>query len=437
MFLGKKGTYLRKNKENQALLQKKEVCDKYDYLTAVACGAIGGLVDIFFVGSAKSSVLQEWTDQKTDEVVKKFAKVVGWEPRETQQDNVASAIGFLEKKYKVNYDQRHTMDVDREFNMRAKNHHMMSLAHAPDLIGLFFSILNQFTSTSSFMADGKLITIKTKTFELQGRNFVAKIFCGIANWVGHLMSDIAGSSGSRGNGGRGTGIVIPFFELFQCCQFGKFSVQKDLQDVSTIALRAFEEGYDCRMGIAMAIPLVITELSIRLIWSIKQHFYLKKPLKESIPNGRHDDLRMMLLLGEGTLCVMDGADAAVRSSGNILLCFMRLNIIAWTRFILLVLKEICIRIGLREGMANTVEVYKEVNYILKEYIEQLKVLDIELFEKETKQYDNFIMLFSKAKTNKDLNRLLLDFFVSTKINQPWTGNFDKHMSDKNKKLIFK
>ena len=151
----------------------------------------------------------------------------------------------------------------------------------------------------------------------------------------------------------------------------------------------------------------------------------------------HDDLRMMLLLGEGTLCVMDGADAAVRSSGNILLCFMRLNIIAWTRFILLVLKEICIRIGLREGMANTVEAYKEVNYILKEYIEQLKVLDIELFEKETKQYDNFIMLFSKAKTNKDLNRLLLDFFVSTKINQPWTGNFDKHMSDKNKKLIFK
>ena len=27
-------------------------CDKYDYLTAVGCGAVAGLVDIFLVGSS-------------------------------------------------------------------------------------------------------------------------------------------------------------------------------------------------------------------------------------------------------------------------------------------------------------------------------------------------------------------------------------------------
>ena len=43
---------LRTNrKENQALLIQNDKCDKYDYLLAVGCGAIGGMIDIFFVGT--------------------------------------------------------------------------------------------------------------------------------------------------------------------------------------------------------------------------------------------------------------------------------------------------------------------------------------------------------------------------------------------------
>ena len=29
-------------------------------------------------------------------------------------------------------------------------------------------------------------------FELKGKNIVSKLFCGIANWIGHILSDIAG-----------------------------------------------------------------------------------------------------------------------------------------------------------------------------------------------------------------------------------------------------
>ena len=43
--------------ENIALLQKEDKCDKYDYLIAVACGVLGGIVDIFLVGSPRDSVL--------------------------------------------------------------------------------------------------------------------------------------------------------------------------------------------------------------------------------------------------------------------------------------------------------------------------------------------------------------------------------------------
>ena len=343
-------TLLRNSSESQMLLLENDKCDKYDYLAAVACGAIGGMIDIFLVGAPGDSKLGSWTDAQTDNAVKGFAKMVGWNPKETQQGNVASAIGFLEKKFKVNYDQRSTTDVGGIFNMGTKNHHIKSLSHSPDIIGLFFSLLNQFTSTSSFITDGRVITINTETFELQGSNFISKLFCGIANWFGHVMSDIAGSSGSRGNAGRGTGVGLPFYELFQFCKFGKFNVGKDKQDLATIAVRAFQEGYDFRFGLATAIPVMITDLSIRLIWSLRRHFEYDRPLKQCIPTQKHADLRVMLLLGNGTLCVIDAIDAGIRSKGNHLDLFMRLNLIGWFRFVTLVLKEVCIRTGISTAL---------------------------------------------------------------------------------------
>lgn len=289
-------------------------CDKYDYLLAVGCGAIAGIIDIFLVGSPADSMLQGWTDAQVDKTVMVFAKTCGWSPREGKENSVSSAIGFLEKRFPVNYDQRHSGDIGNLFNMSTKNHHMKSLSHSPDIrIGLFFSILNQFTSTSSFLNNGQLITIKTDTFELQGNDYVSKLFCGVANWLGHIMSDVAGSSGAVG---RGSGVVIPFYELFQLCDFGSFQVGENRNTLATIATKVFQEGYDARFGLTMAIPVLVCDLSIKLVWAIKHYFYHKRPLSECIPSKRHDDLRMMLIIGDGTLCLMDGADAAIKSGGN-------------------------------------------------------------------------------------------------------------------------
>lgn len=64
------------SEDNKKLILSKDKCDKYDYLIAVACGAIGGMVDIFLVGSPKDSVLTKWTDEQVDNSVKGFAN--GW-----------------------------------------------------------------------------------------------------------------------------------------------------------------------------------------------------------------------------------------------------------------------------------------------------------------------------------------------------------------------
>lgn len=419
--------------ENKALIQKNDKCDKYDYLASVVCGAIGGMIDIFLVGTPQDSVLEKWTDTQIDNAVKSFAKLSGWSPRPDKVDNVASAIAFLEGKFKVNYDHRYSTDVGELFNMSTKNHHMMSLAHSSDIIGLFFSILNQFTSTATFIANGQLITISTETFELQGGNFISKIFSGIANWFGHIMSDIAGSSGSKG---RGTGIVIPFYELFGFCKFGKFNVEKDKQDLAIIATRAFQQGYDFRFGLTMAIPVVITDLSIRLIWSLRRYFQYGKTLKECIPTKKYVDLRVMLLFGNGTLCVMDGLDAGIRSRGNFLAFFMRLNLIAWFRFATLVLKEICIRTGVELSLQMYLESYKQINEALQVYLYELERIDIERFKKETEEYNRTVEISNNTDSNEELNIIILNMFDRMGFNKPWQGNFEEHMSNKNTHLTF-
>ena len=279
----------------------------------------------------------------------KFAKICGWSPRKGKEDDVKSAIGFLEKKFPVNYDQRHSGDVGKKFKMTTKNHHLKSLAHSPSPIGLFFSILNQFTSTATFIDDGHLITIDTETNELQGKNFISKIFCGIFNWIGHIMSDVAGSSGASG---RGSGVAITFYELFLLCDYGSFQVGKNRFTLAQLATKAFEQGYDFRFGITMAIPVIMCELSVKLVWIIKHYLYHKRPLYECIPTDKHDDLRIMLIVAYTVFCGIDGIYAFLRYGGNWLKAFMRINLIAWGRLVMLVIKEIWLRLKFKHVLSK-------------------------------------------------------------------------------------
>ena len=420
--------------ENSKAFFYHDKCDKYDYLISVGCGAIAGIVDIFFVGAPTNSILQGWTDAQVDKTVMAFSKICGWSPKAGKENSVASAIGYLEKKFSVNYDQRHSGDVNGFFSMSAKNHHMKSLAHSPDIIGLFFSILNQFTSTSSFLHNGQLITIQTGTFELQGHDFISKLFCGIANWFGHVMSDVAGSSGAVG---RGSGVVIPFYELFQLCDFGSFQVGRDRNTLATVATKVFQEGYDARFGLTMSIPVVLCDLSIKLIWAIKHYFYHKRPLPECFPTKQHDDLRIMLIIGDGTLCLMDGADSAIRSGGNWVNFFLRLNIVAWFRLVLLVLKEVCIRLGISFPLQKQLDAYIRINEALETYLTQLEKIDFESFRKETEQYNKMLAMMEKVNSEVELNILLRNEYEELDFRFPYIGDFDDFMSDSSLTLEFK
>jgi len=314
---------------------KSAQCDRYDYMIAATSGLIGGLIDVLFVGAPGEGLLGKLADDGMNAVVRKFASLNGWKGPREGSDPTASAIGFLERSFKVNYDHRHGGDVDGIFRMSTKNHHIKSLAHSPDLVGLFFSILNQFTSTATFVDNGKLITINTDNFELSGGNFVAKIFSGFVNWLGHLISDAAGSSGADG---RGSGIPIPFYSLLQFANAGSFGQHRE--SFAKVAVQVFEQGYDLRHGAAMAAPVIITELMSRIAWTLKRRLVNGFEWSDCIPTASNPEMRRVLCVAHGSLCLVDGIDASLRSGGTAIGFLLRANIIAWARFGVLALKEL-------------------------------------------------------------------------------------------------
>lgn len=417
------------NKNKDIHLFYHDQCDKYDYLLSVACGAVAGIIDIFLVGTPEESILGQWTDKQVDDVVVRFARKVGWKPREGKENSIASAIHYLEEfsRGHINYDQRHSSDVNNLFKMSPKNHHLKSLAHSPDIIGLFFSLLNQFTGTSTFADNGKLITLKADTVELYGGNQISKIYCGFCNWVIHLMSDVAGSSGTRGNGGRGSGLAIPFYELLQFCDIGKLQVDQYRNSVATVATKVFEQGYDTRMGLAMTMPMLFCNLSIKLVWALKRFFYHRKPICECIPTSQHDDLRIMLIVGDGTMCAIDAIDAGVRSGGNAVTFLLRINFVGWCKFASLVFKEIIIRTGTALPLEVQQEYYQKMKEALANYYGELEKTDVQRYRIIVSDFSCFVDEVRTMDDEVKINTYLYEIHEKFEIPLPYQSDFEAVM----------
>ncbi len=419
-------------------LRYHDKCDKYDYIIAAACGALSGLIDIFFVGSALDVTGMSFTDKQVDNAVMAVAKKCGWTPQGKNTGNPIAAIDFLEKRFSVNYDRHLSSMVGGAVDLTPSNHHFKSLGHSPDILGLFFSVLNQFTSTATFIDRGKIVTVSTETFELKGTNFVSKLACGILNWIMHMISDVAGSAPSRRHGGRGVGITLPFYELFGLCNFGQFNVNGSKKTLAELAETLFNEGYDFRFGLKASIPVFLCNLLIRFIWAIRHRFQYKKPWRECFPSKKHDDLRVMLLVGNGTLCTLDAGDALLRSGGNLVNFLSRLNLIAWFNLLRLALREVCIRAGLSMPLERELNAFKRVNEALTLYLNQLKQIDIEQYKKETQKYNEITAFLDRADSAERLNAALRDALPKLGIDAPWGDkkDFEDFMRDSGAVLKF-
>ena len=382
------------NETIDSIKDLKPSCDKLDYILAVCSGALCGVIDIFLVGKPGESLLGDITDQWFAARIMGFAKLC--HPDKKSFDSLEAALRFLEKKFKVPYDQTGLGDAGRiVFGLNAKNHHFKSLAHNPSLLGLFFSILDQFTNTSHFVTDGQLISLQQadEKWELQGGNIPSKLFCGFVNWFGHLISDVSGSRSSAKAGNRGMGIPSPLWtwtnDIIAIKEKLGLSVTDTDKAMNELALNIFEQGYDTRFQTAQAIPVFINELLVRLMYAIRRLFkyFTETPKTEqtfklmwkNCEPFSNTTVKRMLTVAHGTFCLVDAGDAVgrafVNGSGNFnaVEFILRLNIVGVGRFAISLYGETKRAISYGHAKREVDFASKEI-IVVENYIEGLKIL---------------------------------------------------------------
>ena len=376
-------------------------CDKTDYILSASSGALCGIMDIFLVGKPGESPIGDLTDKWFAERTKSFAKLCKWDS--SGDDSLKSAIKHLEKKFKIPYDQSVGGSIFHELiNLTPDNHHFKSLGHNPTILGLFFSILNQFTNTSSFVSEGELITLNNAEgkFELEGHNIPSKLFCGIVNWLGHLISDVSGASSSKG---RGMGIPSPIWSWTNdvIAIKRKIGIPASEFDKTTneLALQIFKEGYDTRFQTAQAIPVFINEMIVRVFYSVRRtirYFTVTpkddrsfKAMWKACEPFSNATVKRMLTVAHGGYF-------------NAAEFFMRLNIVGVGRFTISLYGEVKRSIKKSDAKENVYS-FKREKLIVENYIEGLRCLSevyddrlLLTFIDDLKGSDAYIQAFEKS-----------------------------------------
>ena len=312
--------------------------DRIDYLIAVACGIITGLIDSFWVGEFSLERANTWGDKKIEEFVIKVAKLDGY-----TKNDLGGAIKYLEGKHHLASD-GNTNDFGG-----ACQHHLRDFTHHFSIAGLICSLFTQFsgkvigTETSGII---KIVEIKNKDYI--GENFEEKILNGTMGWFLHMVSDMDGSSETAG---KGTGIPGPFLSLMK--EMSALPFFKNLKfnntQVSTLISKLFngtllakkdENGkikepvkFDLRTEIGMMheltrqmVPIIINECLVRGMYFVRRLYIaikemeinsfsdLKRIKPSDILPFNNRIISRMITVASGTFTVIDTVDAMIRAA---------------------------------------------------------------------------------------------------------------------------
>lgn len=326
--------------------------DHLDNMVAVGSGVIAGVIDSLWVGVFDFQTAKAWSNHQVNDFVMRVAKSKGYEG-----ERLKDAIGFLEDKYKVPTD---NIWNGKGLGISAKSHHLDDLSHHPTPVGLFFSILTQFTKTGYFQNGGGdflPIDVDEKGLELIGKDIPSKFFCGTVNWFFHLVSDMSGSNKTAGAGMGIPGPIVSMLkELAAIPGLDRTGLPQKLKEAFV------EHRFDLRSELAVlhelgrqAVPVIINEVLVRAFFFIRRlinEIQTKRSFKdiawrETLPwNSR--TLTRMLTIATGTFTAVDLADAAIRAalkSGGNLVAFgsqliLRVNFVGIGRFAIAIYSDV-------------------------------------------------------------------------------------------------
>ena len=360
--------------------------DKLDYLIAIASGLTCALLDILWVGDFDLNQGREIASDKVDSFVKKIAEIVEGKKFE----NLNDAVKSLEKRFPIPSD-GNTPDFGGGLQ-----HHFRDFAHHPTLVGLACSILTQFTEKSygtNEIGLFKVVDIPEKSKLAIGKTIPEKIFFGTITWFFHLVSDIAGSSGTAGISG-GTGIPGPILSLakeisviplFKNLNVDDMSVNKFISKLfnGTLFMQRDDAGniikesiikFDFRgeLGLLLelgkqAIPVIANECMVRSFYFIRR---LAIAMKENnirtindmkkidwkvVKPSNNPTINRMLTISTGVFSAIDIGEAILTKKD-----FLAVNLVGIGRFAIAIYSDVSWGLKARK-VKKIQEAYKKIN----------------------------------------------------------------------------
>ncbi len=178
--------------------------EREDYIVAAAIGTFSGVLNIFWQKRFDLFEAHTWGRKKIENFVFNVAKDSGFKP---DGKDLKDAIRFLEDMFPLASDK-----LTPEFG-GGLQHHLRDFAHHPSPVGFLMSILAQFTGKGyGTDTSGAFVILDLPADALIGKTFPEKVFYGVIIWAGHLMSDMAGSSGALGEGAGIPGPILSFLK---------------------------------------------------------------------------------------------------------------------------------------------------------------------------------------------------------------------------------
>ena len=189
------------------------------------------------------------------------------------------------KESKVSFDaqdNRHTTEYVQ--GMSAYYHRLLSLGHDP-LLGFVVGVFDILTGRMTTI--DKSGRIASQVMENYADRKESDIFAALAKQVIHFKSDITTSMG----------LPAPLMGLFNLLQFG--SIGEEEQTIAEIVQGMYYEGYDFIHFCSQSIPVMITEVVVRLGYAlkrIKEGNRIRDSIPFSLNREKHPKLATMLFI---------------------------------------------------------------------------------------------------------------------------------------------
>ena len=264
--------------------------DTVDLTVCAIAGIISGAIDILLVGIPGPSATGVGGGPLSNHIRSYFEKIF-----DPEKMNQLGQKKFVKTSYDAQDNRNTIIDVE---GLSSYYHRALSFGHDPILgfiVGIFDIMTGRMTTLDK---NGKLVS---QIMECYSDRKETNLFIALAKHIIHLVSDIT----------TPMGLPAPFSILFNCCQFG--SIGEENNTIAEIAQGMCKEGYDFIQFCSSSIPVMLTEVIVRIGWALKRHHEghsLKECIPGSLNRNKNPKLATMLFIAHSAATAINAGKVA-------------------------------------------------------------------------------------------------------------------------------